>query len=56
MNIFGIAFQCYNSNATNVPGELDSNMANMTLNPLSSQTQSSSCNIGSSSHRKDNRY
>lgn len=50
-----LALQCYNQNANNVPGELDANLAVMTLNSLPTQTQSSSCNSGSSSHRKDNR-
>lgn len=50
-----VALQCYNPNVTNVPGELDANIAVMTLNPIPPQT-SSSCNIGYSSHRKDNRY
>lgn len=51
-----LALQCYNQNATNIPGELDTNIVGMTLNPLPPQTQSNSCNTGSSSHRKDNRY
>lgn len=48
-----VALQCYNPNVTSVPGELDTNIAVMTLNPIPPQT-SSSCNIGLSSHRKDN--
>ncbi|XP_025198718.1 zinc finger SWIM domain-containing protein 8-like [Melanaphis sacchari] len=43
----------YNPNVTSVPGELDTNIAVMTLNSIPPQT-SSSCNIGLSSHRKDN--
>ena len=48
-----VAPQCYNPNVASVPGELDTNIAGLTLNPITPQT-SSSCNIGLSSHRKDN--
>lgn len=49
-----------NSNVIHVPGDLDMNLAGMTLNPMPHQTQPSSSNnnnnnTGSSSHRKENR-
>lgn len=44
----------YNSNAANIPGDLDINMVGMSLNPIPPQNQSvNSCSTGSS-HRKDN--
>lgn len=50
-----VALQCYNSTTTaNGPGDLDTNLAGLTLNPIPSQNQTSSSNIGLSSHRKDN--
>ncbi|XP_050525577.1 zinc finger SWIM domain-containing protein 8 homolog [Daktulosphaira vitifoliae] len=46
--------QGYNPNSTGVPGELDTNIASMTLNSLP-PTSSTNNNTGSST-RKDNRY
>jgi len=52
-NILSQPPQCYNTNVKNAPGDLESNIGGMTLNPIPHQTQSSSSNTGSS-HRKDN--
>lgn len=48
------ASQSYNQGATNVPGELDTNIGAMTLNQVPPQSQPINC-PGHSSHRKDNR-
>ncbi|VVC41169.1 Hypothetical protein CINCED_3A020249 [Cinara cedri] len=47
--------QSYTPNNLIVPGDLDPNIAAMTLNPVPPQSQPNNC-PGMSSHRKDNRY